>query len=142
MELTAGLFEQVLRTLRADATLREQRQHPRVGLRVRAEVHPLISPAPPEPLQVWVRDLSLQGIGLIASVPLPVGLTFELRLKDRDSAALVVRFRVLRCRQQGAVHTVGALLTEVVESNGPSHDPKRQSLASVVGLTQAQRPKK
>ena len=110
MELTASLFEQVLRTLRSDANTREQRRHPRVGLRARTSIY---HASTIEPIIGWVRDLSLQGIGLSLPAPLEVGSRFELRMVAHGGELLRIQYVVVRSRSLGTVYSVGGKLERV-----------------------------
>ena len=141
MELTACLFEQVIRTLRADVNGREQRRFPRVGLRAKTTIYPdRIGLTELEPIQVWVKDLSLQGIGITGSLSLPVGAAFEIRLTVRSGNVMRVRYTVVRVRSLGTVFSMGAELIEVIEAVETNRLPPRASLkpqATLAALTKA-----
>lgn len=63
------------------ATRQQQRQYFRVPLDVPAEAARCLDDTSGEPLQVHVRDLSANGIGLLTSVPLWVGAQLALRVR-------------------------------------------------------------
>lgn len=114
MDFTAALYEQILETLRSDSDRREQRAAPRVGLRARVTVYP----APtggivPEPLQAWIKDLSIGGIGLVMSVPLEPGSTFELRLASKGNGLLRLTYVAVRSKSLGTVYSIGGALATV-----------------------------
>ncbi|QOV92183.1 PilZ domain-containing protein [Humisphaera borealis] len=141
MELTACLFEQVIRTLRADVGGREQRRFPRVGLRAKATIYPdRIGLTYLEPREVWVKDLSLQGIGLTSSASLPVGIVFEIRLAVRSGSLMRIRYTVIRTRSLGTVFSIGAELLELIDAVELPPLPgggRAKPLATLAALTRA-----
>jgi hypothetical protein len=90
MQLTAELYQQIVRALRSDKrTIQDRRRYPRVGLRARVNIIPLDSRRKPMESQcVWVRDVSAGGFGLVVRQKLQPGQLFIVRLERRDEEPL------------------------------------------------------
>lgn len=113
MTLTAELFDQISTALKADrGGNRDQRGAPRVGLRAKTRIVPmLVGDTGAAPIDVWVRDLSMAGIGLIAGHPLPQGSTFSIALPTRSGEKIKLVYKVAHCNQASAtVFAIGASL--------------------------------
>lgn len=81
MQLSAELFSQIVKDLVSDnggAVVRQQRREPRVGVRARAHILPILASA--TLLPVRVRDLSAGGMGLLVPRELAAGQLFLLLL--------------------------------------------------------------
>ena len=90
MQLTAELYQQIVKALRSDKrTIQDRRRYPRVGLRARINIIPLDSRRKPMEAQcVWVRDVSAGGFGLVVRQKLQPGQLFIVRLERRDEEPL------------------------------------------------------
>src|SRR4051812_13837757 len=111
MYLTASTFEQISGSLRSDASAaRDQRHQPRVGLRARAKIVPMVlDDKGAAPIDVWVRDLSAGGIGLTCTKGLPRGSLFTLRLMHPDGTFAEVKYKVTYTNvTSGGAHVIGA----------------------------------
>lgn len=100
------------------ATRQQQRQYFRVPLDVPAEAARCLDDTSGEPLQVHVRDLSANGIGLLTSVPLWVGAQLALRVRlPGGLGPLDLRARVVRVvepqREPPALWQSGAMLEDL-----------------------------
>lgn len=116
--LTVELFEQIATALKADrGSARDQRGGPRVGLRTRAKISPmLLGDKGAQPVDVWVRDLSMNGIGLTASHALPQGSTFSITLPTKAGEKIVLTYKVAHCTQASStVFVIGASLEQSIE---------------------------
>jgi hypothetical protein len=60
-----------------------------------------------EPLQGWVVDRSVGGLGLRTDVPVPVGAVFNVRPRNSTSIIPWTQLEVKTCRQEGAAWEVG-----------------------------------
>ena len=112
MHLSAVTYQQVIRSLRSDsASGRDQRGEPRVGLRARARIIPqVVDDKGSQPLEVGVRDLSVNGIGLTSARPLPKGSLFLLRLAQPDNTWLEVAYRIAYTNTtSGGLYVIGAV---------------------------------
>jgi hypothetical protein len=81
MNLSAEMFDEIVRCLRSDGSTseHEQRKSPRVGLRAQADV--LLKPGTrTPPVRMRVRDLSVGGIGLLHTRAVPPGTEFVVLL--------------------------------------------------------------
>ena len=112
MRLTAETYEQVSASLRADLAAggREQRGEPRVGLRARVRVVPLVvDDRGRAAAEMWVRDLSAHGVALAGAQALPKGCEFLLRLPRSDGSSLDVKYKVAwTTPTPGGGHLIGA----------------------------------
>jgi hypothetical protein len=90
MLLTAEMYQQIIKALKSDPrAVQDRRRFPRVGMRAKISIVPLNSqrqPMPPE--DVWVRDVSAGGFGLLARTKLQTGQLFIIRLERRDDEPL------------------------------------------------------
>ena len=123
MRLTAEQYEQIVTSLRSDSTRtrhHEKRHSPRVGLRMQVTVIPCVTGQPAKQYEMWVRDLSTNGIGLIGSEPARVGSYFLAVFKRATNETLTVLYRVVNCRQQtDRQYSIGAKLDRVIDA-GPA----------------------
>lgn len=116
-ELSAELLESTLRGLRADRV--HNRKHPRAPMRVKLTLYPIADRAVGKPKEVWTRDLSSGGIGLLSPEPMRPGSTFIIRLPRNDGGKhLHLLCTVKNCEQQAkGVFAVGASFVEVNHSS-------------------------
>ena len=112
MQLTATNLSELVRALRSNAGPGEKRKHPRVGLRVKAEI--IVNE---QSHTVWVRDLSAGGTNLSSSREIPDGTFFDLVLSDSDKIGCVV----CHCRHSGpSTYAIGARFSQDVMRRVPS----------------------
>jgi len=102
MALTAQMFNQIMKGLKSDNGSRpnEQRTNPRVGVHGRADIRTLpFPPAGGRKVSVWVRDLSIDGVGILHSVALPEGTRFVLTYHQPGGKDLNVVYIVAHTAQ-------------------------------------------
>lgn len=101
MELSAEAFQQVVNSVKGDAATGavDRRQHPRVGLRCKVQIIPIENGVPGKPFEVWTRDVSRGGIGVVTHTKMKVGKRFGIRLAsdDADTAPTVLLCTVRNC---------------------------------------------
>jgi hypothetical protein len=124
MTLTAQLFQQILTSLRSDTGRRfnEQRLGPRVGVRGRIKLlrgaADLAQQQPP--IEVWVRDISISGIGLLSSEPMTSGARFRAQFPKADEEPLTLLYTVVHCKSVSkGLYVIGARLADVPQSQAP-----------------------
>jgi len=98
MELSAELLRSTIAALRSDSV--EGRKHPRAPIRSRVKILPVVSGALGAPVEVWTRDISSGGIGIISPAPLTAGSAFIVRLPDAQGGAMYLRCTVRNCISQ------------------------------------------
>jgi hypothetical protein len=96
MLIYAGQVSEMLRAIRCDRKVSDRRRAPRVGLR--AKVDMVTSPERPETAQVWIRNISLSGVGLLHCRKLAVGDTIVLRFPTADRKLLSIACEVIHCQ--------------------------------------------
>jgi hypothetical protein len=96
MLIYAGQVSEMLRAIRCDRKVSDRRRAPRVGLRAKVEM--VTSPERPATAQVWIRNISLSGVGLLHSRKLAVGETIVLRFPTADKKMLSVPCEVIHCQ--------------------------------------------
>jgi hypothetical protein len=124
MMLTAQLFQQILTSLRSDTGRRfnEQRLGPRVG--VRGKIKLLRGAADLEhrqlPFEVWVRDVSISGIGLLSSEPMTTGTQFRAQFPKVDDEPLTLVYVVVHCKSVSkGLYVIGARLADIPQPQAP-----------------------
>jgi hypothetical protein len=119
MELSAEMFEQTIRLFKGDgATIKNQRRaHPRVGIRCRITIIPIEAHAAAKPLEVWTRDFSRSGVGIISSHKLNVGSQFIVRFPRGDEKPLALICTIKCCSPlSDGIYTMGAVF-EGIDKN-------------------------
>lgn len=102
MALTAEMFNQIMKGFKSDHGRRanEQRTNPRVGIHGRADFRLLpLTPGGVRPINVWVRDLSHDGIGIMHSVALPAGTRFVISFSQKGEKPLNIIYAVAHTAQ-------------------------------------------
>jgi hypothetical protein len=98
MKLSAEMFKQIIASLKSDRSSsrgHEKRSEGRVGLRCSADVIPsLFGDKGARAITVWVRDISVNGIGLVASTLLERNAEFVLPFIHDGHNPLSVRYKV------------------------------------------------
>ncbi len=120
MALSAEQFSAILDTLRSDAKCGrdcEQRVDPRVGLRVKATVTCLQDTGKAVHRPVWIRDISVGGLGLVASQRIEKGGHFVIVFEGGNDKITVV-YRVARCEEAAKnQYIIGARFDRCVKAN-------------------------
>jgi hypothetical protein len=82
MKLSVELFRETVDQLRGGSTIRrsERRAAPRIGLRCRIELLPIVSGVIGKPIEVTTRDISRTGIGLLSGQQMNPGDHFLIRV--------------------------------------------------------------
>jgi hypothetical protein len=136
MELSAELFEQTIRLFKGDSsTIKNQRRcHPRVGIRCHIKIVPIENGIPGEPVEVWTRDISRTGIGIITSQKMKAGDRFVVRFPRADSAPPLGLVCTIKCCSQlsKGVYAIGAIFEgtrllkpePATEAATPTTDPE------------------
>jgi hypothetical protein len=117
--LTADIFEDIVASLRSDKSRRtnEKRTRPRVGLRSSLQilVCPQLGSTVSTSMSVWVRDVSVDGLGLTASQSLALETQFIAEFERWDRQKLRVQYVVAHCKQLSrGLYSVGARLVKVL----------------------------
>jgi hypothetical protein len=129
MLLTAQMFEDIVRSLRADLrTASDRRRYPRVGLRAKLNIVPLDQHRQPAPqCCVGVRDLSAGGFGLIVQQPLELGQLFVARLERRgDEEPLSILCEVV---QRYSNDRIGSRIVRTLNPTEQAKAPAKTSVA-------------
>lgn len=130
-ELSAELFESTLRGLRGDSIY--NRKHPRAPMRVKLKLYPVERQGVGRPREVWTRDLSNGGIGLLSSDPMRAGTNFLVRLPKQESGFLSLLCTVQNCVEQAkGLFAVGASFVEINHSSANSTDEEIQRISQAV----------
>jgi hypothetical protein len=117
--LTAEVFKDVISALRSDESstrLLDKRSSPRVGLRTKlAIVTGPTGPFEPPPVEVWLRDLSAGGMGIVYNHELERGAAFVAHLPRRQGPPLRVLYEVAHCKRLAKdLFSIGAKLTRIL----------------------------
>ncbi len=98
MKLTSSQFLRIIDSLRSDP-LHGRRRTPRVGLRCKAVMIPCVENGPVQRHDVWVRDLSVEGIGFVHTDTLDLGSFVVFQFSAVDDAGISVLCQILRCEK-------------------------------------------
>ena len=117
--LTAEVFRDVISALRSDegpTRILDKRSSPRVGLRTKlAIVTGPTGPFEPPPVDVWLRDLSAGGMGIVHSRELERGTPFVAHLPRRQGPPLRVLYEVAHCKRLSKdLFSIGAKLSRIL----------------------------
>src|SRR5262245_37906582 len=87
MQLSVEQFEQILATLKSDGGTRqrERRQGPRVGLRCNIHIIPIIDGIAKKGVNVSLRDISREGIGITITDSTRMGTQFIVKFPQTNS---------------------------------------------------------
>jgi PilZ domain-containing protein len=117
--LTAEVFKDVIGALRSDDNsnrVLDKRASPRVGLRTKLAI--VAGPAgafEQPPVEVWLRDLSAGGIGIVHNREMERGAPFVAHLPRRQGAALRVLYEVAHCKRLAKdLYSIGARLSRIL----------------------------
>ena len=113
MKFSAEMFKQIIATLRSDGTGshgHEKRTEARVGLRSSVAIIPYtIDGKAAKAITVWIRDLSVNGVGLVSSVKLDANVDFVVGFFRDGQTPLSVRYKVRHCKKLAQnLHSIGA----------------------------------
>lgn len=113
MKFSAEMFKQIIATLRGDgsgARGHEKRTEGRVGLRSSVDIVPYaVDGKMAKAITVWIRDLSVNGVGLVSSVQLDAKLEFVIGFGLDGQKPLSVRYKVRHCKKLARdLHSIGA----------------------------------
>ncbi len=123
-KLTADMLNDIVSNLKSDnggARGQDKRTQGRVGLRGALDVVPCtFSKVSNKPISVWVRDISVSGIGLLASSRFEEGLEFIARFVREGRPPLCILYKVRYCRRVSSdLMSVGASFDRVMpDANG------------------------
>lgn len=111
MELSAELLHS-LSHLKGDQV--ERRTHVRAPLRLRLRITPFDGGTAGEPFDVWTRDVSAGGIGILACSPMAAGRKFIVSLPRLDEPPLYLVCTVRNCSEMThRLYAIGASFAEV-----------------------------
>jgi hypothetical protein len=117
MALSADQFKQIVASLKSDAPDRgtyEKRAAPRVGLRTKVTIY--MDGDPTRPTDVWVRDLSANGIGFVHGRPIEQNREFLIKFPMCGNHWLSVVYSVMHCKDLSKnLYFVGARLDRINE---------------------------
>ncbi len=112
--LTADRYQEIVRALKSDGGRHydEKRGRPRVGVRGRVQIAPLRASGQRLPaFDVWVRDLSNKGLGILHTRPLHPGTKFDAIFHRPDSPPMILTYVVAQTRSvDNGMYTIGAHL--------------------------------
>jgi hypothetical protein len=118
MELSAELLHSLAR-LKGDQI--ERRVHIRAPLRLRLRIIPYDQGTAGEPLEVWTRDVSAGGIGILTSMPMAVGRKFIVALPRPYEPPLYLVCTVRNCAEMAdRLYAIGASFVEVAGRARPN----------------------
>jgi c-di-GMP-binding flagellar brake protein YcgR len=111
MELSAELLHS-LAHLKGDQI--ERREQVRAPLRLRLRIIPYDHGTAGEPVDVWTRDVSASGIGILSSSPMAAGRKFIVSLPRLDEPPLYLVCTVRNCAEMAnRLYAIGASFAEV-----------------------------
>jgi PilZ domain-containing protein len=121
MDMSAELFQSIVQSVRPDgpSDANEKRGAPRASLSGKVSIIP---PGESDPVEAVLRDLSVQGIGLIHIQPIKCGREFTLvfadstELGERGVICTVARWQPISDR----LFLIGAKFTSVVKHIVPA----------------------
>ena len=117
--LTAEVFKDVIGALRSDdnsSRVLDKRSSPRVGLRTKLAI--VTGPTgafEAAPVEVWLRDLSAGGMGIVHNVEMDRGTPFVAHLPRRQGPPLRVLYEVAHCKRLSKdLFSIGAKMTRIL----------------------------
>ena len=117
MALSAEQFKQIVACLRSDAPDKgasEKRGAPRVGLRTKVTIY--MDGDETRGTDVWIRDLSANGIGFVHGHALEANREFLIRFPMRGNHSLAVVYSVMHCKDLSkSLYFIGARLDRINE---------------------------
>lgn len=114
MKLSASQFLRIIDTLKSDPQL-GRRRNPRVGLRAKVNMVPCVEKGPVQRFEVWVRDLSVEGVGFVHCDELDAGSFVVLHFPAKDDTGISVLCQVMRSHRIGPKSVdIGARIDHVL----------------------------
>ena len=114
MSLSAEQFQQIIASLKSDDRDLDKRTAPRVGFRAKLTIY--LDANETRPADVWLRDLSANGIGVVYAAPLEAGQEFMVKYPVRGERPLVVVYTVMHCKElNGRVYFIGSRLSRTLD---------------------------
>ncbi len=134
-KLTAEWFSQIVATLKSDTHQvkgHEKRTEGRVGLRCMLDFVPRVAADKgSKPITAWVRDISVNGIGLVSPKPIEAGLELIANFGRHGMPPLAVVYKVRYSRRLSSdLYSIGANLKQVL--NGELVQKKEKPKPAVV----------
>ena len=123
-KLTAEMLNDIVSNLKSDTSGTrgaDKRAQGRVGLRGMLDVTPCtFHKEANKPISVWVRDISVNGIGLMSPQRFEEGLEFIASFVREGRPPRCIRYKVRHCRRlTGDLLSVGASFVRVMpDANG------------------------
>ncbi|MDP9173474.1 MAG: hypothetical protein M3O30_06365 [Planctomycetota bacterium] len=118
MNLSADLFNEIVASLRSDgpdSRAQEKRTQGRVGLRCTMDLVPFPTPEGTRPTTVWLRDISINGIGFVSSARVSDRSELIARLPRPNQTPLSILYKVRYCRRLSSdLFSVGASFEHVM----------------------------
>jgi|GEM_PF-2297066 len=120
MQLSGELFRQILSQLKGLASDDEQRIGPRVGMHHRVLLTPLGSESgKSRPVVVSVRDMSVDGIGILHHVRLPAKSLFAIRLPVYGTRDITAVYSIKHCDVlEKDLFRIGGVLLKIDDPEG------------------------
>jgi hypothetical protein len=132
-KLSAEVFESILANLRSDNKDRsaEKRLTPRVGLRAKIDIVPqAFGDQGARPLTIWVRDISLCGLGILSTQFMSEGMVFTAMFDRERQGTLNVEYTVTYCKTlSNHLFSVGAHVNKVTKECGGCAKPGEANAA-------------
>lgn len=121
MKLTADQFKQIITSLRSDISPHkrssERRDGPRVGFRMTVTVVPCTVGDAPVRLEVRVRDLSTEGVGILHHSPMEPQSRFVALMSRANGTPVRALYRVARCEKVAhRQFLIGGILERVLDA--------------------------
>lgn len=121
MKLSADQFKQIITSLRSDISPHkrssERRDGPRVGFRMTVTVVPCTVDDKPVRLEVRVRDLSTEGVGILHHSPMEPQSRFVALMSRANGASVRALYRVARCEKVAhRQFLIGGILERVLDA--------------------------
>ena len=96
----------------------ERRQNPRVPFRFKVKIIPYEDGVCGDPIDIWTRDISATGIGLIYHKAMREGRKFIIRLTRLEDTPILLLCTVRNCVELATdVYGLGASFAEVAEAS-------------------------
>jgi hypothetical protein len=139
MQLTGELLQQIMKALRPDLSDRRERDPrtaPRVGIRSTVTIVPQHHTDPRAPgLKVWVRDVSVSGIGVLLSTQLLPGSSFTASFPRKSGPPIVAIYTVQYCKCISKdLYSIGGKLERLmpVPGEAPEEKPLQSGFSPLV----------
>jgi c-di-GMP-binding flagellar brake protein YcgR len=129
MVLSADVFDGILKCLKTEQQGANHRKTPRISIRARVTMIPIVNNAAAPAIQAWSRDISKTGIGFLSNTPLMVGQHVVLELQREDARPMRLLCEVLRKeRVNDELFVIGAKFLSSI-SGSASAEPGKTAAA-------------